>query len=349
MIQLTPRLLGLSTAVPPYVLTQDDVMSAVHREWIGRDAAMQRLLPVFENAGIETRYSCVPMEWYRGNQGWASRTDAYIDHAVELLVDAARDCLEQAGLESDEVDAVVAVSSTGIATPSLDARVAHRLGMRRDTVRLPLFGLGCAGGVLGLARAATLAQAMPGKTILLLVVELCGLAFRQSDRSKSNIVATALFGDGAAAALVSCSGVGPALTTWGEHTWPASLDVMGWQIRDDGFGVLFSREIPEIVRDQLRPVLDDYLARNGLTLAEIDRFVCHPGGAKVIAALEDILDLEPGTLSDAREVLRDYGNMSSASVLFVLAKSLADGSSGRHLLSALGPGFTAGFLTMDVA
>lgn len=344
----SPRLLALSTAVPPYVFDQHDVMEAVHLQWIGRTEGMQRLLPVFENAGIERRYSCVPMDWLKVDRGWTARNEVYIESAVALLEQAALGCLEQAGLGVEDIDAIVTVSTTGIATPSLDALLVERLNMRRTITRLPIFGLGCAGGVLGLARAASLARTMPGKRVLFLVVELCALTFRRGDRSKSNIVATALFGDGAAGLLLNCEGDGPAISSWGEHTWPGSLDVMGWLVAEDGFGVLFSRDIPELVRTKLRPVVDAYLGDNGMTIKDIDRFVCHPGGTKVIKALEEVLELAPGTLSHAREVLREYGNMSAATVFFVLDRVLKADSKGRHLLSALGPGFTAGFLTMDI-
>jgi alkylresorcinol/alkylpyrone synthase len=204
---------------------------------------------------------------------------------------------------------------------------------------------------LGLARAAALAKATPGTNVLFVVVELCGLTFRRRDQSKSNVIASALFGDGAAAALVSCAGEGPCLAAWGEHTWPASLDVMGWRVEDDGLGVLFSRDIPTIVRDGFRPALDGFLARHGLVLADIDHFLCHPGGAKVIAALEDAFELQQGGLALARAVLKDFGNMSAATVLFVLDKALAGGAgrSGRSLLSAVGPGFSAGFMILEPA
>jgi alkylresorcinol/alkylpyrone synthase len=217
--------------------------------------------------------------------------------------------------------------------------------MRRDLQRLPIFGLGCAGGVLGLARAAAMAQASPGCKVILLVVELCGLTFRRSDQSNGNLVATALFGDGAAAALVSTDGDGPALTSWGEHTWPDSLQVMGWRVEDDGLGVQFSREIPALIRDRFRPVLDDFLERQGLVLADIGHFLCHPGGAKVMDALERVFGIPPGGLVLSRDVLREYGNMSAATVMFVLEK--AKGVHERSLLSALGPGFSAGFMIIE--
>jgi alkylresorcinol/alkylpyrone synthase len=349
-----PVLLSLATAVPPIVLSQTDVVARATSLFDGRRSDIDRLLPVFENAGIATRYSCVPLDWYERSHSWSERNALYIDNALALLEQATMDCLKGTGCRPTDIDAIIVVSTTGIATPSLDAHLIGRLGLRPDVVRLPIFGLGCAGGVLGLARAGALARAMPGSRILFLVVELCALTFRKADQSKSNIIAAALFGDGAAAALIGPSqsaggnGMALALGDSGEHTWPESLDVMGWHVEDDGLGVLFSRDIPTLVRGQFRAAVDSFLARHGLGRADIDTFVCHPGGAKVIAALEDALGIPDGCMSEARDVLRHYGNMSAATVLFVLERSLrTDVTPDRVLLSALGPGFTAAFMTLE--
>ena len=347
----TPHLLSLATAVPPHRLRQADVAAFARQLFAERPPEdLARLLPVYANAGIETRYSCVPLEWYATCHGWAEKNALYVRHALELSERAVRACLARAALDAEAIDAIVVVSTSGVATPSLDALLAERLPLRRDVTRLPIFGLGCAGGVLGLARAAALAKAAPGANVLFVTVELCGLTFRRNDQSKSNVIASALFGDGAAAAVLSCAGKGPELTAWGEHTWADSLDIMGWRVEDDGLGVLFSRDIPTIVREGFRPALDEFLARHGLVLADIDCFLCHPGGAKVIVALEYALGLPEGGLAFARAVLREYGNMSAATVLFVLERALEGGGAhGRSLLSAVGPGFTAGFLVLEVA
>jgi alkylresorcinol/alkylpyrone synthase len=234
-----------------------------------------------------------------------------------------------------------------VCTPSLDALLIERMSLRRDVARLPVFGLGCAGGALGLARAAEMARARPGQVVLLVVVELCGLTFRADDASKSNLVATALFGDGAAAAVLSTRGTGPRLAAWGEHTWPDTLDVMGWRIEDDGFGVLFSRDIPTLVRERFSAAAVGWLGRVGLRLDDIDGFILHPGGAKVVAALEEALALPEGRLAHERAILRDYGNMSAATLLFVLERALAAPLPPRSMMGALGPGFSAGFLLVE--
>jgi len=343
------RLISLATTVPPFVLRQQEGMAEAPALFRDRGEEIARLMPVYDNAGIQTRYSCVPLDWYRTAVGWKERNALFVEHAVELLRRAAQDCLARAQIPVERVDSIVVVSTSGIATPSLDARLMEVLAFRRDVQRLPIFGLGCAGGVLGLARAAALARAAPGSRVLFLVAELCGLTFRNSDASKSNIIATALFGDGAAAALVTCDrgAQGPELAGWGEHTWPDSLDVMGWRVEEDGFGVLFSRAIPAIVRDRYGAAVDDFLARQGLGRKDLDGTLCHPGGAKVLDALEAVFGLAPGAMIDARAVLRDYGNMSGATALFVVERGLERGLRGRHLVSSLGPGFTAGFLLLE--
>lgn len=343
MPAMLPRLNHLAIAAPPYVLDGDTVMQ-IGRRVFGE--ALDRLGPVHANAGVDKRHSCVPAQWYLHPHGWTERNELYAANALRLATRVSLDVLKQARLTPDAVDAVVTVSTTGICTPSLDALLMEELGMRPDVVRLPVFGLGCAGGVLGLARAAALAAAMPGAIILLVVVELCGLTFRAQDRSPANMVATALFGDGAAAALVSTQGDGAVVAGSGEHTWPDTLDVMGWRVADDGLGVQFSRDIPHLVETRLRPALDEWLDRQGLVRADIAHWACHPGGTKVVAALERALTLPAGHLKAERDVLRRYGNMSAATVLFVLAHPACRNRRGRTVALALGPGFTAGFLLL---
>jgi len=345
----SPALVSLATSVPPYRLSQEEVTDWARGFFEARFPGFERLVPAYANAGIATRHSCVPLDWYSRPHDWPERTQLYIESSLALLERATMDCLAAADLTIEDVDVVVTVSSTGIATPTLDARLAQRLRMRSDLERLPIFGLGCAGGTIGLARAAALARARPGARVLLLVVELCGLTFRADDLSKSNMIAAALFGDGAAAALIQAGGDGPVLGPGGDHTWPDSLDVMGWEVTPSGLGVLFSRDIPTLVRERLAPALDGFLERHALTRRDLAGFIVHPGGAKVLSALEAVFDLPLGGLDDARSVLRDYGNMSAATVLFVLRRALDRGLDGLQLLTALGPGFTAGFQLLQAA
>src|SRR6185312_1804146 len=297
------RLLALKSAVPPYVLEQKDVVVRAG-QLFGERRDVERLLPIFQNTGIDRRYSCVPIDWYTDEHGWQDRTALYVQNAVDLLEKVGNALLDEAGLAKDDIDAIVVSSTTGIATPSLDALVIERMGLRRDIRRLPIFGLGCAGGVTGLSRAAYLAKARPGSRVMFLVVELCALTFRKNDLTKSNFVATALFGDGAAGAILSTDGEGPAFGAAGEHTWPNSLDIMGWEVEEDGLKALFSQSIPTLVTNDFGAILHAFLVRNDVKLSDIDLFACHPGGAKVLDALEDTFEIERGALIDSRGIMR---------------------------------------------
>jgi alkylresorcinol/alkylpyrone synthase len=341
-----PRLVALKSAVPPFVLDQSEVAERA-RQLFREGKDITRLMPVFENTGIARRYSCVPIDWYAQPHGWIDRTQLYVDHAVALLEKVTLALLEEANLPKDAIDTIVVASTTGIATPSLDALLVERMGLRRDIQRLPIFGLGCAGGVVGLSRAAALAKAAPASRVLFLVVELCALTFRKSDISKSNIVATALFGDGAAGAILSTEGTGPQVAENGEYSWPASLDIMGWDVEEDGLKARFSQSIPALVQSDFRGLLDEFLARHKIALRDIDAFACHPGGAKVLDALEDAFALPRGGLEDSRSILRDYGNMSAATALFVAQRMGVRHKRQRTLMTALGPGFSAVFQMFD--
>lgn len=340
-------LLSLATAVPPYEMRTEDVIREAREIFGGRHQDFERLMPVFGNSGIARRFSVSPFAWFHQQQGWPERSAAFLEGAAALFAEVSSAALDQAGLKASEIDSIVMVSSTGIATPSVEARMLSELGFRPDVQRVPVFGLGCAGGASGLSLAARLARAAPGSKVLLVVIELCTLAFRPDEISKSNIIATALFGDGAAAAVLSTGGqpLGE-IEHAGEHTWPGTTDVMGWRMDPEGFGAIFSRSIPDLATTDLRPAADQFLARHGLSLDDIQSFCFHPGGAKVVLALEQAFGLEQGQLRNEREVLRDFGNMSAPTVLFVLARELQNRTAGRRFLSALGPGFTASFITM---
>jgi alkylresorcinol/alkylpyrone synthase len=339
-------LLSVATAVPDTILPQDEAKALARSLFGARAGLFEKLAPVFDNAGIAKRHIVRPPDWYRGDHGWKARNHVYLEAAEALYVEAAERALEKARVAPDEVDGLVTVSTTGIATPSLEARVAGRMGFREDVERVPLFGLGCAGGVSGLATAARLAAA-PGKTILFVTVELCSTSIRLDKLSKANIVATALFGDGAAAAVLRQGEAGiAAIEGGGEILWPDTLGIMGWDVEDPGLGVIFDRAIPPFIEGNMARAVDRILARLGLDRREIDRFTCHPGGAKVIAALEQSLRLDKGSLDHERAVLGDYGNMSAPTVLFVLDRLIEAGLPERTLLLALGPGFTTSGLSL---
>ena len=341
------RLVSVATAVPPYRIEQRDAAAAAHRGFAARFPNFEHLARVFESSGINHRYAVRPLDWYFEPLGWPERTAAYLDGATALFVAAATRALEAADLTAAQVDVVVTVSSTGIATPSLEAHAAARMGFRGDIERVPVFGLGCAGGVTGMSIGFRFAQARPGAVVLVVAVETCTLAFRLDTLTKSNIVASALFGDGAAACVL-CSGRGGIATIEmsGQHMWPNTLDIMGWAVDPQGFGVIFDRAIPPFAEENMAPATAAILGRAGLTLGDIDRFVFHPGGAKVVTALEKGFSLDTGTLRHERAILANYGNMSAPTVFFVLEQSIRDGLPARTLVTAMGPGFTASCVSL---
>jgi alkylresorcinol/alkylpyrone synthase len=343
-------LLSIGHAVPPHRLLQSDAAQAARQLFGHRYAAFDRMAPVFETSGIRSRHTVKPLDWYMSDLGWPERNAVYLAAAQDLFVDAASRALANAGCEARDVDTIVTISSTGIATPSLEARVAGRLGFRADVERVPVFGLGCAGGVSGLAIASRLARARPGSTVLMVAIEICTTAFRMDQLTPANMVATALFGDGAAACVVRTGESGLArIEGAGEHLWPDSLDIMGWKVDPSGLGVIFDRSIPPFAEQHVGPAVDGILARIGVARGSVDRFACHPGGAKVITALETTLRLDQGTLDHERAVLEDYGNMSAPTVLFVLERLAKAGLPRRTVMTSLGPGFTCSCLSLAKA
>ena len=347
-VQSNAVLVALSTAVPEVVLPQDEAKALGRKLFGHRVADFERLEPVFDNAGVERRHIVRESDWYAGDHGWAERNAVYLDAAERLFIESASGALRAARIEAREVDTIVTVSTTGIATPSIEARVADRMGFRSDVERVPVFGLGCAGGVTGLTLASRLAAGRPDKTVLFVTVELCSISIRLDKPTKANIVATALFGDGAAACLLRAGETGIARIGAGaEWLWPNTLDIMGWHVEDPGLGVIFDRSIPPFVEAEMAEGVRRIAAGCAVDSSSIERYTCHPGGAKVIAALETSLALSPGALDHERAVLAAYGNMSAPTVLFVLERLVAAGLPERTMLLALGPGFTAGGLILE--
>jgi alkylresorcinol/alkylpyrone synthase len=343
-------LLSLATAVPPHVISQADAKAAAREAFGGKKALFDRLAGVFDNAGIAKRHLVAPLDWYLGDHGWHDRNAVYLDAAEQLFVEAAAAAIEQAGLTPDAIDGIVTISTTGIATPSLDARAIPRLGLRDDVRRVPIFGLGCAGGVSGLATASRLAAAEPGSNWLLVTVETCSISIRLDSDDPAAIVATALFGDGAAAAVVTAGEHSLArIGASAEKLWPDTLRIMGWDVQDPGLAVVFDRAIPPFIERELAGAVGSMLNALDVERSSIDRFCCHPGGVKVIDAIEKALELPQGELNIEREVLHDFGNMSAPTVLFVLKRLIERGLPKRVMMTAFGPGFTCAGLMLAAA
>ena len=342
-----PRIQTVATAVPEYRFDQEFVQEHARRIFADLIPGIDRLMGVFSNSGIRTRYFSAPPEWFLSPHDLAEKSALYVETATELSATACRRALERADLAPTDIDAIIYVNTTGLATPSIDARLINVLGLRHDVRRTPLWGLGCAGGVSGLSHACDHARGRPGSRVLMVSTELCGLTFMPDDASRSNLVATALFGDGAAAAIVIGDEVpGSGLEILGTRSrfYPDSLDVMGWTVLNAGLQVVFARRIPDIVAESSSEDIGAFLAGHRLAISDIDEFLLHPGGRKVLEAYQLALGLDAGALDRSRGVLRDFGNMSSATVLFVLERYMEerkDGPGGHGLISALGPGFCA--------
>ncbi|RYH01806.1 type III polyketide synthase [Salipiger sp. IMCC34102] len=347
----TVTLRGIGTALPPHVMSQAQVLDRARALLAPKYPFFDKLVPAFENAGVDRRYSVCSLDWFDAPHGWADRNAMYMQAGKDLFLKAASAALADARLDPADVDTIVTVSSTGIATPTFEAQAAREMCFRPDVRRVPVFGLGCAGGVTGLSIARRLAAADPGSLVLMVAVETCSLAFRSDRLQKADVIATVLFGDGAAAALLGpATGDGPTVTLHDghEHLFPDTLPIMGWDVDDEGLGVIFDRSIPGFVQDEFRLAVTAMLAEAGLAPADLDRLVCHPGGTKVVEAIEATMDLAPGTLDAERATLRDYGNMSAPTALFVLQRVLRAGQTGQLALCALGPGFTASLMPITV-
>lgn len=373
-----PRIAAIETAVPALTVNQEEARRLAGETFAGALDGLDRRLQVFERSGIKQRHLCVSPDWLSRPRSFAERNRVYTEQALSLGERAARGALSRAGIAAAAIDAFFFVSSTGVATPSLDAHLIPRLGMSAHVHRTPIWGLGCAGGAVGLTRAFQYTRAYPRARVLLLAVELCSITFQSDDRSLQNLVAAALFADGAAAALIvgdeapgrmasvqpaageehpgmtaagpagrdaaaPANRAGPAIVDAESTLWPNTLDLMGWEVSAQGLGVIFSRDIPRVVQQEARQAMTGFLGRNGLDLASIEHFILHPGGAKILAAYGAIPGINLDADHPSFQILRNYGNMSSPTVLFVLKETMArrPRTGGWGLLAALGPGLSS--------
>jgi alkylresorcinol/alkylpyrone synthase len=342
------EVLSLATANPSFRLTQAEAAERAKEIFPHH----KRLWSLYDNTGIELRYNCEPIDWYLKPHTWQERTASFQKHAVDLLEEVTIKATEAAGVDLSAIDMIVTNTVTGLAVPSLDAMLFNRLKFAPTVERLPIFGLGCGAGVAGLARATRLAHATAGAHVLFLTVDLCSLCLRVNDPSPAMFVSSALFGDGAAGVLMrNMSGGargGPRILAVGEWCWRDTEHIMGWDIKDDGFGIVLSPELPSLMKKQLAPALQNFLDRNGFQLSDFNGFLFHPGGRKLLETMEQVLGLTRVQFAHSWDVLRHYGNMSSATVLFVLDRALKAGARGPHLLAAFGPGFSAYFVAVDL-
>lgn len=345
------RIISTAIAPPSYRVSQDQAKEFARHHFSSRLENINALLPIFEHAEIESRHFCVPPEWFLTSKDFRKKNEIYIEWATKLAEEASRKCLENVDITSDEIDYIIFVSTTGLATPSIDARLINIMKMRSDIRRAPVWGFGCLGGAAGLSMAFNYIKAYPDSKVLVVAVELCGLTFQYGDFSKSNFVAIALFADGAAAALIAGDGDGPEIIATESKIWPDSLDVMGWNFLNDGMQVVFSKAIPAIVSRHAHENISSFVGKYGLSLGDLEYYLIHPGGVKVIEAYERSLGINSRKLQLSREILKNYGNMSSATILYILDSFLqSDGMEQGNfgLITSLGPGFSSECLLFKI-
>lgn len=342
-----PSLAAISTIDFPFKVNQQDVKKFAKDLFSPSFPEVERMQSAFDNTEIETRNLCMPLDYYSQVHTFEEQNLAYIRLSLEYSVKAIKACLSSAQIDKEAVTDVIVVSTTGLATPSLDALIINKMRLNPHANRMAIFGLGCGGGVSGYAKACTLAKANPDAVVLLVAVELCSLTFLRDDFSKSNFIGSSLFADGVAACLVmgdnreNKAESKVTFLTSESKLYYDSLEVMGWNFMDNGFKVLFSSGIPTIIAKNVNNDVTSFLTKHGLKLSDIKNFIFHPGGRKVLAAYEGALAVEGDFLKTTREVMRDYGNMSSSTVLYVLERFVKQGfENGYGLMMSMGPGFS---------
>lgn len=346
------RIISAGTAFPDNVYGQEAITSALKDAWgprLQRPAVLDRL---HGHCGVEQRHLVMPLEGYHGVTTWGQANDLWIEFAQTLGRDAICRAITPLGLAPADIDALFFVTVTGVASPSVDARLANRMGFSPHIKRVPIFGLGCVAGAAGLARAADYVRAFPDQIAVVLSVELCSLTWQRDDTSMANMISTGLFGDGAAAAVVAGRDTGfqgPEVLATRSIFYPGTEEMMGWDISETGFHIVLSPDVPKVIRENLAHDVDAFLSGFGLGRGDIASWIIHTGGPKVLEAVEETLELPAGALDISWSSLRQVGNLSSASVLVVLEDVLARrrGEPGTYsVLAAMGPGFCSELLLL---
>jgi alkylresorcinol/alkylpyrone synthase len=351
---LAPQISAVGLGLPSNYVEQEVLTQALSEYWTRKYGNARRLDEFHRAVRVRGRHLALPMTEYPALDTFAKTNQAWITAAAQVGEAAIRSALDRAGLEPSDVDHLFFVTVTGIATPSIDARIINRTGMRADIKRTPMFGLGCVAGAAGLSRASDYVRAFPDQVALLLSVELCSLTLQRDDMSLANLIASGLFGDGAAAAVVAGArrrvSQGPRVIATHSVLYPDTERLMGWDIVDSGFKLVLSPRVPDVIERNLGRDVDGFLARHNLDRGAIRHWIAHTGGPKVLRAIEGALDLSCDALELSWRSLHEIGNLSSASVLFVLADQLAAGQAkpGDYgLLMAMGPGFCSELLLLQ--
>ena len=346
------QIVSAASAYPQHYYPQEQLLEALQEYWGDQITNPHVLRRLHRHVGVDGRYLSLPKEEYPKMKTWGEFNDQWIRTAQELGEKAVSSALNEAGLNPRNLHAFFFTSVTGISSPSIDALLINRLGLCRNVRRVPIFGLGCVAGAAGISRAADYVRAYPGQVAVVLSVELCSLTLQRQDISMANLISSGLFGDGSAAVIVAgsdCGLSGPAILATRSVFYPQTEEMMGWNVSEKGFRIVLSKEIPNLVRENLARDVDDFLAERGLTRPDIGSWVLHTGGPKILEATADALGLKNGELDVSWECLRRTGNLSSASVLIVLEEVMknrrpAPGTLG--LLAAMGPGFCSEFVLL---
>jgi len=350
-----PTLAAISTIDFPFKADQQKVKQYANELFAPSYPQVERMLSAFDNTEIITRNFCKPLDYYADLHTFEEQNAEYIRISLEYSVKATEECISAAHIQKEDITDIIFVSTTGLSTPSLDALIINKMRLNQTINRMAIFGLGCGGGVSGYSKACTLAKANPDAVVLLIAVELCSLTFLRNDYSKSNFIGSSLFADGVAACLITGDNHAPktekVITFLANESklYYDSLDVMGWQFMNTGFKVLFSSDIPTIIAKNVRNDLTSFLDKHDLKLSDIKNFIFHPGGKKVLTAYEEALEVKSDFLKNTREVMNDNGNMSSATVLYVLERFFKqDFENGYGLMVSMGPGFSCEMVLLQM-
>lgn len=346
--QPAARIVSLATAVPPHRFAQESAVKRWDTLLPNSSSLISGLTAGIRNScGVNAQYSSNPIDWFSKPHGYADYNDRFIDSSVDLLADAGERCLGLAGVTAEAVDIVIFVSSWGLSA-CVDIRIIERLGLRNNVKRMPLLGLGCAGGVQALSRAADLARANAGSLVLMLVVELPTGFVRHNDASKNNLLSAALCGDGAAAMLISSDPGGTQIRGAREYIWPEAMNLMGLKVKDDGPRLVMPQSLPAFLTSDLFSIVQGFLAELGMTLSDMRRLAFHPGGKEILKLYMEVFNLDDAAIAEEWRTLSAYGNMSGATIFFVLESYLEKCRTGPVLLTALGPGLTLALTLLDV-
>jgi len=341
-----------ATALPPHLITRDDVKYYMGRVFDIPERRLEAMMSIVDNAQVHQRHVIFPIDYTVEPRSLEQTNQEYMAHAIELGQRAAEECLQRANMRAEDIDLIITVSCTGFMIPSLDAHLINRMGFRSDVRRMPFTELGCAAGAMAIGRASDYLQAYPGSNVLILSVELPSLTFQRKDISQANLISSILFGDGAAAVIISGKqhGRNPRILTSETYTFPDSLGAMGFDLKDSGFHILLSKDVPEMIGAKIEGLVDGFLARHGQSRQTIRGWILHPGGSRLLGNVEQALGLTKCQTQPSWDILGRVGNLSSATILFILQEWLEKRPLNKNevaMAAAFGPGFSAEFLLLQ--